>query len=388
VALRLNYWLCSATFLACLACTLVATRPLYAQSARTRETPRGVSGASPEGIEPTKLPWHDTYLYWDHAVTAATLGVGQDYLTRNPLYEMTIGFRPRYYLRENERSSISVRGDLGVVTERTNSDTTSHQGEWSATDFEFWGSFAYKLRESKGDLTELAIRIPRLLLPTSKVSYDSGKILGLGVRVGAREEVVLNGRGATWFPSIELLGKIDYGYQFSKSEVPVNGALERIRMGIDGRSVVSDQLGGATLAQHAAAFGVAAWAHVHQRLNWITTFELRSAWKYPVSHEAQICGVVLTGCTQAGGIADPQTRSALTYFQSEVWGRLTDTLELTFGYANLASQLAPDGRRRSMFYSPDARFYLTLNVYLDHLYVNLAPGKRQSASLANEPRTP
>jgi hypothetical protein len=353
-----------------------------------RETPRGVSGASPEGIQPTKLPWHDSYLYWDHAVTAATLGVGQDYLTRNPLYEMTIGFRPRYYLRETDNSTISVRGDLGVVTERTNSDTTTRQGEWSATDFEFWGSFSYKLRESKGDLTELAIRIPRLLLPTSKVSYDSGKILGLGVRVGAREEIVLNGRGAAWFPSIELLGKIDYGYQFSKSEVPVNGALERIRMGIDGRSIVSDQLGGATLAQHAAAFGVATWAHVHQRLNWITTFELRSAWKYPVSQDTQICGVVLTGCTQAGGIADPQTRTALTYFQSEIWGRLTDTLELTFGYANLATQLSPDGRRRSLFYSPDARFYLTLNVYLDHLYVHLAPDKRQSASVANEPRTP
>lgn len=367
---------------------LVTARPLHAQSARARETPRGLSGASPDGIEPTNLPWHDSYLYWDHAVTAATLGVGQDYLTRNPLYEMTIGFRPRYYLRETDRSSISVRGDLGVVTERTNSDTTTRQGEWSATDFEFWGSFAYKLRESKGDLTELAIRVPRLLLPTSKVSYDNGKILGLGVRVGAREEIVLNGRSAAWFPSVELLGKIDYGYQFSKSEVPVNGALERIRMGIDGRSIVSDQLGGATLAQHAVAVGAASWVHVHQRLNWITTFELRTGWKYPVNHETQICGVVLTGCAQATGIADPQTRLSVTYFQSEVWGRLTDTLELTFGYANLGSQLAPDGRRRSMFYSPDARFYLTLNVYLDHLYVDLASSKRQSASAANEPRVP
>jgi len=385
VALRLNYWLCGAA-LAC--CALVDAHPLHAQSARARETPRGVSGASPEGIEPTNLRWHDSYLYWDHAVTAATLGVGQDYLTRNPLYEMTIGFRPRYYLLENEQASISLRADLGVVTERTNSDTTTKEGEWSATDFEFWGSFSRKLRESKGDMTELAIRVPRLLLPTSKVSYDNGKILGLGVRVGAREEIVLSGRGATWFPSLELLGKVDYGYQFSTGQVPVNGSLERVRMGLDGRSIVSDQLGGATLAQHAAAFGISSWLHVHQRINWITTFELRSAWKYPVSHDAQVCGVVLTGCTQASGIADPQTRSALTYFQSEIWGRLTDTLELTFGYANLAAQLAPDGRRRSMFYSPDARFYLTLNVYLDHLYVDLAPDKRQTASAANEPRSP
>jgi hypothetical protein len=380
----MNSWLGRAAFLCC---ALATAHPLHAQSARVRETPRGL-GPSPNGIEPTNLPWHDSYLYWDHSVTAATVGVGQDYQTRNPLYEMTIGFRPRYYLVENERLTVSLRGDLGVVSERTNSDTTTKEGEWSATDFEFWGSFSSKLRESKGDLTELAIRVPRLLLPTSKVSYDNGKILGLGVRVAVREEVVLNGRGAAFFPSLELFGYADYGYQFSRSQVPVNGGLERIRTGLDGRSIVSDQLGGATLAQQAATFGIASWVHVHQRLNWVTSFELRPAWKYPVSHDVQVCGVVLTGCTQASGIADPQTRSVLTMFQSEIWGTLTDTLQLTFGYVNLATQLAPDGRQRSVFYSPNARFYLTLNVALDHLYVDLVPSARQTASVANEPHTP
>jgi len=102
----------------------------------------------------------------------------------------------------------------------------------------------------------------------------------------------------------------------------------------------------------------------------------------------QVCGVVLTGCTQATGVENPQTRLALTYFQTEVWGRLTDTLELTVGYANLATQLAPDGQRRNILYSPDARFYLTLNVYLDQLYVALSRDKRQSASVVTEPRQP
>lgn len=347
-----------------------------------------MSGATPDTIPSTDLRWHDSYLYWDHAVSAATLGVGQDYQTRNPLYEMTIGFRPRYYLLENERSAISLRGDLGVVSERTNSDTTTKQGEWSATDFEFSAAFSQKLRESKSDFTELALRVPRVILPTSKVSWDNGKILLLGARLGAREVVDLAGRGATFFPSIELLGRVDYGYQFSRAQVPINGGLERMRMDVDGRSIVSDQLGGATLSQHGLALGLTTWLHVHERVNWLTTFEVRSAWKYPVNHDVQVCGVVLTGCTQASGVADPKNRTALTYFQSEVWGRLTDTLELTFGYANLATQLAPDGRRRSLFYSPDARFYLTLNVYLDHLYVKLAPGKRQNAGLANEPHIP
>jgi len=66
---------------------VVTARPLQAQTARSRETPRGLNGQSPDGIEPIDVPWHDTYIYWDNAVTASTLGVGQDYLTRNPLYD-------------------------------------------------------------------------------------------------------------------------------------------------------------------------------------------------------------------------------------------------------------------------------------------------------------
>ncbi len=165
---------------------MLSTGPLFAQSARARATPRQAGSPSPDDIAPVNVPWHDSSLYWDNAVTATTLGVGQDYLTRNPLYEMTIGFRPRYYLFENERTTLSVRGDLGVVTERTNSDTTTRRGEWSATDFEFWGAYSHVLRETKGDLTEFGLRLPRVILPTSKLSYESGKLLALDLRVSAR----------------------------------------------------------------------------------------------------------------------------------------------------------------------------------------------------------
>lgn len=381
MALRTNFWLGRAAFLCC---AIVLPRLAQAQA---RDTPHRAGGSRPGDIEPTTVRWHDTYLYWDHAVTTSTLGVGRDYQTRNPVYEMTIGLRPRYAFVENERYTVSVRGDLGVVSERTDSDATTRRGEWTANDFEFWGSFTYKLRESRNDLTELSLRLPRLTLPTSKVSYRSGKLLGLGARAGIREEFVLAGREAPFFSSVELFGKAEYGYLFTDSQVPTNGGLERIRLGPEGRSIVSDQLAGATLARHSAAFGVASWVHVHPRVNWVTGLEIRPAWKYPVDRDVQICGVVLTGCTTASGIADPQTRSTLTYFQSDVWFRLTDVLELTVGYANLATQLGPDGRRRSAFYSPDARFYLTLNVYLDQLYVGLSPGARQNAS-AREPRIP
>jgi hypothetical protein len=366
-----------------------AETPLPAQPAPEvrKDTPAPLSRTVAPGVQPTTLPWHDTYLYWDNAVTTNTLGVGQAYQSRDPVYELTLGLRPRYYFVDDPDKSISVRADLGIATERTNSDTTTKQGEWSATDFELYGAFSYKLRESKDDLTELSLRLPRVILPTSKISYDSGKFLSLGTRVAVREDVALEGRDARFFPNLELFVKVEYDYQFTRSETPTNSGLERIRLDPDGHSVVSDQLSGATFARHAVDFGVAASLHVHQDALWTTSLDIRPAWKYPVDHEVEVCGVVLTGCTQATGVSDPQTRSVLTSFTTSVLFSLTDTLGLSFGYANLTNQLGPDGRRRSVFYSPDARFYATLSVGLDHLYSGLSHRGQQSASPASAPHS-
>jgi hypothetical protein len=374
----------------------VAARPAHAEAPQASgpnsapplaDKPVPVGRTAP-GVEPTTLPWHDTYLYWDHQLSANTLGIGQDYQSRDPVYTMTIGLRPRYYFFESPRMSISARADLGVLTERTNSDTTTERGEWSATDFELFGAFDYRLRETREDYTDLLLRLPRLIFPTSKVSYDGGKLLTLGARAAVRESVALEGRGATFFPSIDLVAKVEYGYQFTNSRVPTNSNLERIRLDPEGRSIVSDQLNGATFARHAAAFGASVLLQVHRRVLWTTAFEVRPAWKYPVDHDVMVCGVVLTGCTQPTGVSDPQTRSVLTYFSTDVWFTFTDVLGLTVGYANLTAQLGPDGRRRSLFYSPEATFFATLSVGLDQLYSGLTHGNRQTASSSLAPRRP
>ena len=392
MAAKYNFGLLQA---ALLCAATVAGRPAYAEAPQAGakasapplvDKPVAVGRTGAPGVEPTKLPWHDTYLYWDHALSAHTLGVGQDYQSRDPIYQMTIGLRPRWYFYEHPGLSISARADLGVTSERTNSDTTTQRGEWSATDFELYGALSYKLRESKEDVTELAIRLPRITLPTSKISYRGGKLLGVGVRVGIREDIALEGRDADFFPNIELIGKAEYGYLFTNSQVPTNGGLERIRLDPEGRSIVSDQLSGATMARHAAAFGGSALLHVHQRVLWTTSLEIREAWKYPVDHDVQLCGVVLTGCTLATGTSDPQTRSVLTYFNTDFWITLTDALGLSLGYANLTAQLGPDGRRRGVFYSPDAMFYGTLNIELDQLYEGFSRRNQQSAGSASEPR--
>ena len=361
--------------------------PAQAQtSAGPVDTPAPLSRTVAPGVQPTTLAWHDTYFYWDNAVTTNTLGIGQSYQSRDPVYELTFGLRPRYYFLDDPDKSISVRADLGVVSERTNSDTTTEQGEWSATDFELYGALAYELRHSAEDITELSLRLPRVTLPTSRISYDSGKLLGLGTRVALREDVALEGRDQKFLPNLELFAKVEYDHQFTRSVTPTNSGLERIRMDLDGQSVVSDQLSGATFARDAVDLGVAASLHVHQDVLWTTSMDVRPAWKYPVQHD--VCVVISTGCTSASGVVNAQTHSVLTYFTSAVLVTLNDTFGLSFGYANLTAQLGPDGRRRSVFYSPDARFYATLSVGLDHLYSDLSHRGRQSASLAGASHNP
>jgi hypothetical protein len=377
---------------ALLCAAVVLARPTHAEAqssaAGPADTAAPLTRTVQPGVQPTTLAWHDTYLYWDNAFTTNTLGVGQAYQSRDPVYELTFGLRPRYYFVDDANKSISVRADLGVVTERTNSDTTTEQGEWSATDFELYGAFAYELRRSADDITELSFRLPRVILPTSKISYDSGKILGLGTRVALREDVALEGRSEKFFPNLELFAKVEYDHQFTRAETPSNSGLERIRLDPEGHSFTSDQLSGATFAHDAVDFGVAASLHIHQDVLWTTSADIRPAWKYPVDQQVEVCGVVSTGCTQASGVSNPQTRSVLTYFTTTVLVTLSDTFGLSFGYANLTAQLGPDGRRRSVFYSPDARFYATLSVGLDHLYSDLSHRDRQSASLAGAPHNP
>jgi len=324
------------------------------------------------GVWPTDLPWQNTFLYLENSTTTQSVGVGTAYQSRNPYYELTLGLRPRFYLVQEEQREINFGADIGVTSERTNSDSTTKRGEWSATDFEFVTRFAYVLREGKDGATELDVRLPRVTLPTSKLSYDSGKILGVGARVLLAEDILLQGREAAFFPDIELGLRAEYGYQFTRAVEPSNSGLERLRIDPDGRAVVSDQLGGATFAAHSAVFGALAALYVHQTVLWSLLLDVRPAWHYPVRHDVEICGVVLTGCATPSGTPDPQTRSVVTGFTSDLLVTLNDVLGLSFGYANLTAQLGPDGRRRGVFYSPDARFYAQLNVGLDQLYVGVS----------------
>jgi hypothetical protein len=57
---------------------------------------------------------------------------------------------------------------------------------------------------------------------------------------------------------------------------------------------------------------------------------------------------------------NPPNFRVATWLTASLAYELTRTLNLTVGYYNRANQIGPDGQRRSPFWSPDARFFVTV----------------------------
>lgn len=348
-----------------------------------RETPAQPVDSGPAAAVPSpeeedegpKVVFRGSTLYWDHSATVQTLGVGSDYQSRNPTYEMSFGFRPRYYFRDVDGESLSVRGDVALVREFTNSDATTSEGEWTLSDAELWLTYVRTLNATPGQTTDLIVRAPQLVLPTSRVSSSNGRILGLGAGLGIEQAFPLRGKREFFLAGARARANARYRYQFTSSVVPTNDEIDRVRLGPDGRSVPGDQLSGSAFPDHELSGDVSLEPELLPHLSLLTQLGLRYAHRRKLDEQVDICGVVITGCTSVETREDAASYGIASFFTVELAYELRDELSLSLGYTNLASQLGADGQRRQPFYSRDARGYLTLTVALDALYLS-ASGRK------------
>jgi hypothetical protein len=327
-------------------------------------------GASAEdngaGPKPRLLAWHGSLFVWDHAVTTQTIGLGADYQTSNPTYEMTLRLAPRLYFIDNKENTVSARADIRLVREFTNSDTTTERGEWTFLDSELWLAETQTLNASRARHSELVFRAPMLVLPTSKSSYTSGRLLALGLGVGLDHRVPLR-EGADVLSSLLLRPRANYTYQFAESVVGTNDAIDRYRLDSDGRTVRSDQLSGSALPQHQAVASLRVDTSILSRLELVTEFGMRYARRYALADSTLVTGPD-TGPVQVDSRSDATRWSVSTVFSASLAYVPLDYLELSAGYINQSLQLGADGRRRSFFYSPDAQAFFAVTVALDALY--------------------
>lgn len=342
----------------------------------------GVKGTTPNTGDgkKEKLVWRGTTFLWDNSATSETVGIGQDTQSRNPTYEMTFALRPRYYVYTDDDQNVSIRGEVGVFREFTNSDTTTERGEWSFADSSLLLAYT-RVLASDGDFkTDLSIRAPSLIFPTSKVSANNGRYLSLGGSVGASQQIpILGTKDSTVMQAVTFNGVAGYSHWFSRATTPTNDELDRVRLDPEGRSVPGDQLSSSAFAKHQFTFSVGADLGIHERVTWSNNFSWRPQWKYEFSDDQDVCNLS-TGCaTPSSSTAqEPSNHTVLTLFESEVSVKIIDELDVAVGYNNLTLQLGPDGERRNVFYSPESRVYLTATAHLDEIY-KTATGTRQSA---------
>lgn len=351
---------------------------LIAQAAVAEVADRAPTGVEPAG-ESSASRFRGSWLVWDNAVSAQTLGIGKSYQSANPTYETSLSLRPRYYLWERAREAVYVAGRIDLVRELTDSDVTTRRGETTLTDATLLSVYERTLRDVSGLATVASVALPVLTFPTSKFSYSNGTYLGLGTELRFFQDMLLAGNRSPAFQRLTLAAFAGYTHTFTRAVVPANPDLRRVRLDPEGRTVPGDQLTGAAFPSHEVRLSARLVATVTEHLHWLAEVSYRPTWKYGFANDVRVCGVVSTGCAAVTRGDDPATYLVVTAFETAFSYEVLDLFAVAAGYVNVEQQPGPDGQRRNIFYAPGAQFYVSLIGYLDAIYLS-ASGGRQDVS--------
>ncbi|HMI86104.1 MAG TPA: hypothetical protein VK550_18545 [Polyangiaceae bacterium] len=334
-------------------------------AAATRDARRA---AGAEETEQKRAPWRGSTLLFDQSVTTQTLGLGQDYQSRNDLYEWWFAFKPRYFLLDNEKEALSVNLWMNLYLEFTNSDTTTTRREPVIGPTTLWASYAYTFYEQNGYRTAVSVG-PWLTLPTDRAARNAGQLFGLGATGSATQSLPLARPGATALTSMRLGISTIFVHPFNWATTPVNGDIEQLRQDVAGRSIVSDQLRPGMNVANSLTLLFTTGVQLLPRLGFGVSYVLANSWTY-APKDVPICTVQPT-CTEPASIGEPASFRVRTWALASLDYDAFDEMTVSLGYYNLTSQLGPDGQRRNPLYSPDARFFLTLTGNLDVIYDRL-----------------
>jgi hypothetical protein len=333
----------------------------------------------------TTLPWHGSMILFDQSVTTPTIGVGASYLSADPTYEWWLALKPRYAIYESRLESFSVSVWANLYLEVTNSDSTTTEHEPVIGPTWVTASYGRTLFENAGYKTSMNIG-PRFAIPTDKASRTTGQILGLGASFGLSQRIPLNGESAPIWDALRFGLSATYNHPIARSTTatgpgqpgqtlgnPVEDLGNGRTTGVQGTSggtepTSQDQLSGGLITRHALTIAVSGDLQITPKLGFSLAYSLINRWGYSPT-EMTVC--ILTGCVDPITVDSPTTFRPSNWLTASIDYDLFDEVGLSFGYYNQALQLGPDGQRRGVLWSPDARFFLTVTGNLDAIYESL-----------------
>ncbi len=339
-----------------------APMPSATQAAPSAETPSAAPAEAAEKKE-KDLPWSAMFAV-ENSVSPDMMGLGQDYQTYNPSYELGLNLVPSYRLYKDDVQSVSVTAVLGGAVELTNSDITTERREWTLTDWQIGAKYSRTLLTVDDYKTRLSVKAPTLTFPTSRFSINSGMLLGTSGGAGVVQTVPL--LDGDLLQSLDATVSVNYLHKFTEATTRVNSNFERARTTATLVPTVSDQLSGVTLGADVLTLAVGGEVSILENLTLSSSVEWRPYWKYaPTQSEVTVMG----GSTVPVGHAENTTQYGVnTVFQAELAYKPLDEFAVAVGYLNFTNQLGEDGKRRNILYSPDARALVTLTGFLDAIY--------------------
>ncbi len=353
-----------------LACSAVTEKDAGAQEP-TPSTFHAHTFQRTEGVNPLR----GSTLVFEQSMTTQTGSVGDTPQSYVPLYELWLSFRPRYWFG----SHFSLRGRFDYTKELTNNQTTAYYRQDVFGDI--WTDAVYTSNlDELWPYTQWDAGL-RAIWPTSLASQAQGVYLGVGPRAGIVHQFDIRGGGAHFLKSADVELRATYLHTFSSATTPTDyGSFAYTRQNADGVSFVSDQISGQTLGRDQVILSGEAGLQVMPRLYSTLTGLVFEQWHYQPSPASS--GALIPNTVSSNG--DQQFTQSIWLIASIDY-MVLDELELDVGYYNLANALGPDGQQRSLFggyniwWSPDARVFLSATANLDVIYDDVA-GHRSAPS--------
>jgi hypothetical protein len=362
-----------------------------APAAKDKATQTGADGST---TEEKASPWAGSILLFDQSATTQTLGIGKDYLSSDPTYELWFAFKPRYTFYKTDTTSMSVGLWANLYLELTNSDTTTTEREPVLGPTIVSASYGRTLFERDEYKTSFTVG-PRVTLPTDKESRASGRYFSLGAGAGLAQSIPLRGKDASSFESLTFGILSTYTHPFNRAIVPtttnedINGQPRQtttprtVEVGgilVPEFGIGTDVLRNGMNVKDSLSVSFSGTAQLTPKLAFGMTYVISNSWTYWAPPVDSLD--IETGRALVQGIDDPTNHRVTTWGLVSLDYDVLDEMSLGIGYYNQTNQIGPDAQRRSPLWSPDARFYFTVTGNLDPIFQHLKakPPPAQTAS--------
>jgi len=313
-------------------------------------------GAGKEEPAPPPNPWRGSLLIFDQSISANTLNKSAQ-LSYQPSYEWWISPRVSYSVGPVR---FTVRQD--VFKEFTNVGETTERAEWRYSDT--WLQAGYRTTIdsiSKKLGASLSATARPGISPESRIA---SQYLTIGPGGGLSYAIDLGGEKAKAFKSLSVGASLLYQHAFTRCNTACasdSSDFGQQRMNTQGQVVTSKDVRHGTLTGNQLMYMVNMGVDIVEHLDVSATMIWISQFANSTS-PATFNGVEVPKAAD-----DTRLRQFSWFLLSATYG-ITKEFDISVGYWNFNTVVAPDGSYRNPFWSPDTRVFFDVYVHLDQLY--------------------